>query len=57
MDQVREVMRIQHNAIRTGEAYCDWIRCYIRFHQMRLRDELVPATGKVEMFLSDPLIF
>ena len=53
MDQVREVMRVRHYAIRTEQSYCDWIRRYIRFHQMRSREELVPGTGKVEMFLSD----
>lgn len=53
MDQVREVMRVRHYAIRTEQAYCDWIRRYIRFHGMRLREELLPATGKVELFLSD----
>ena len=26
MDQVREVLRVKHYAIRTEQAYCDWIR-------------------------------
>ena len=26
MDQVREVLRVKHQAIRTEQAYCDWIR-------------------------------
>ena len=29
MDQVREVLRVKHYAIRTEQAYCDWIRRYI----------------------------
>ena len=53
MDQVREVMRLKHYAIRTETAYCDWIRRYIRFHHMKAREELVPGTAKVEEFLSD----
>jgi hypothetical protein len=53
MDQVREVMRVRHYAIRTEQAYCDWIRRYIRFHRMRSREELLDGTGKVELFLSD----
>jgi hypothetical protein len=53
LEQVREIMRLRHYAIRTEEAYCDWIKRYIRFHGMRSRDELVPGTAKVEMFLSD----
>jgi integron integrase len=53
MDQVREVMRVRHYAIRTEQSYCDWIRRYVRFHRMRSREELLDGTGKVEMFLSD----
>jgi hypothetical protein len=30
MDQVREVLRVKHYAIRTEQAYCDWIRRYVR---------------------------
>jgi hypothetical protein len=26
LDQVREVLRVKHYAIRTGQAYCEWIR-------------------------------
>ena len=26
LDQVREVLRIKHYAIRTEQAYCQWIR-------------------------------
>ncbi len=53
MDQVREVLRVLHYAIRTEQAYCDWIRRYIRFHSMRARDDLFPSEGKIEAFLSD----
>ena len=53
MDQVKEVMRLRHYAIRTEQCYCDWIRRYIKFHGMRSRDELSDARGKVEAFLSD----
>ena len=53
MDQVREVLRVKHYAIRTEQAYCEWIRRYVRFHGMRSREELFPGTEKVELFLSD----
>jgi hypothetical protein len=46
-------MRIKHYSIRTETAYCDWIRRYIKFHQMRAREELQPAEPKMELFLSD----
>ena len=44
MEQVREIMRLRHYAIRTEEAYCDWIRRYVKFHGMRSREELFPGT-------------
>lgn len=53
MDQVREVLRVKHYAIRTEQAYCDWIRRYVHFHGMRCREDLFPGTDKVELFLSD----
>jgi integron integrase len=54
LDQVREVMRLKHYSIRTERCYCDWIRRYIHFHKMRLREELLPDfKAKMELFLSD----
>ena len=52
LDQVREVLRLKHYALRTECCYCDWIRRYIRFHGMRSREELLPGTEKVEQFLT-----
>jgi integrase len=54
LDQVREVMRLKHYSIRTERCYCDWIRRYIHFHKMRLREELLrDFKAKIELFLSD----
>jgi integrase len=54
LDQVREVMRLKHYSIRTERCYCDWIRRYIHFHKMRLREELTQdSKAKMELFLSD----
>jgi site-specific recombinase XerD len=54
LDQVREVMRLKHYSIRTERCYCDWIRRYIHFHKMQLREELTQdAKAKMELFLSD----
>ncbi|SRR5258707_15899559 len=53
MDQVREVMRLKHYAIRTERCYADWIRRYIKFHGMRSREELAGGEAKIELFLSD----
>jgi hypothetical protein len=53
MDQVREVLRLRHYSIHTERSYCDWIRRYIKFHNMKSRSELEPAEAKIEAFLSD----
>jgi hypothetical protein len=34
LDQMREVMRLKHYSIRTEQSYYDWLRRYVRFHQM-----------------------
>jgi hypothetical protein len=52
LDQVRNVMRSRHYAIRTEEAYCDWIRRFVKFHRMQSRAELAGGTDKVEAFLT-----
>jgi len=54
MEQVREVLRLKHYAIRTERCYCDWIKRYIHFHHMKLRDDLFAGPeAKIEEFLSD----
>jgi len=50
---VREVLPIEHYAIRTEQAYCDWVKRYVRFHKMGSREDLFPGAEKVELFLSD----
>ena len=43
LDQMREVMRLKHYSIRTERTYCDWVRRYVQFHQMKSREALLPA--------------
>ena len=52
LDQIREVMRLKHYSIRTERTYCDWVRRYVRFHQMKSREAMLPAEPKMEAFLS-----
>ncbi len=40
LEKVRQLMRVQHYAIRTDEAYVDWIRRFILFHWKRHPDEM-----------------
>ena len=41
LDQVRGAIRLKHDSIRTEEAYVNWIRRYILFHNKRL---VLPVT-------------
>lgn len=40
LDQMREVMRLRHYAVRTERAYVDWARRFIQFHGQRHPAEL-----------------
>lgn len=53
MEQVRNVLRVRRYALRTERAYCDWIRRYVKFHDMKSREDLAGGTRKVEEFLTD----
>lgn len=50
LDQVREVMRYHHYAIRTEQTYIKWIRDYIRFNDTRHPKEM--GKPEIERFLS-----
>ncbi len=51
--EMRELMRRANYAIRTEQAYCDWVKRFIYFHHIRARETLtVEAKQKVEDFLS-----
>ena len=52
LDQMRSVLRVQRYALRTERAYCDWVRRFVKFHQMRCREDLAEGTRKVEAFLT-----
>lgn len=51
LEQVSEVMRFKHYALRTERSYQEWIRRYILFHGKRHPREM--GAGEVERFLSD----
>ena len=52
LDEVRDVMRVKHHSIHTERAYCDWIKKFVRFHQMYSRNDLENAEKKIEEFLT-----
>ena len=53
LEEVRQVLRVRHYSIHTECSYVDWIARFIRFHEMRSRDDLLPAELKIEAFLTD----
>jgi integron integrase len=53
LDEVRNILRLHHYSIHTERSYVDWIIRFVRFHEMRSRDDLFPAEPKIEAFLTD----
>ena len=53
LDQVRQAMRLHHYSLHTERAYLDWIKRYVRFHQMQRREDLAGGEAKIEAFLTD----
>ena len=52
LDEMRDLMRRRHYSIHTERAYRDWIKRYVRFHDMQSRDDLRPGEEKIEAFLT-----
>ena len=50
LENVRQLMRLQHYAYRTEQAYIDWIRRFIVFHNKRHPSEM--AEQEVVAFLT-----
>jgi len=53
LDEVRNFMRLHHYSIHTERTYCDWIKKYVQFHQMKSREDLSSGEKKIEAFLTD----
>ena len=50
LNQVRDKIRLKHYSIRTEQAYTDWVKRYILFHQKRHPAKM--GAGEVEQFLT-----
>ena len=50
LDQVRAAIRLKHDSIRTENAYVDWIRRFVLFHDKRHPNEM--GAPEVEAFLT-----
>jgi integron integrase len=51
LDQVRQVLRVRHYAVRTEDCYVHWVERFIRFHRLRHPRDMGEA--EIELFLSD----
>ena len=51
LEQVHEILRLNHYAIRTEEAYVNWIKRFVLFHGKRHPREM--GAAEIEQFLSD----
>ena len=50
LDQVRDTIRLKHYSLRTEQAYTDWIRRFILFHNKRHPRDM--AEAEVTEFLT-----
>ena len=50
LDRLRAKIRLMHYSIRTEEAYADWVRRFILFHNKRHPKEM--GAAEIEAFLS-----
>lgn len=50
LDRVREAIRLKHYSIRTEQAYVDWIRRFILFHDKRHPEKM--GADEIEAFLT-----
>jgi site-specific recombinase XerD len=50
LDQVRDAIRVKHYSIRTEEAYVDWIKRFILFHDKRHPKDM--AGPEIQAFLT-----
>ena len=50
LDQVRDTIRLKHYSIRTEQAYTDWTKRFVLFHNKRHPNAM--GAGEVEQFLT-----
>ncbi|MBI5753073.1 MAG: phage integrase N-terminal SAM-like domain-containing protein [Hydrogenophilales bacterium] len=53
--RVRDKIRLKHYSIRTEQAYTDWVRRFILFHEKRHPAEM--GAAEVEQFLTHLAVY
>lgn len=51
LDQLRREIRVRHYSIRTEHTYCDWVRRYVQFHQLKHPKDM--GAAEISEFLSN----
>jgi hypothetical protein len=51
LEETKNIIRLKHYSIHTERTYCEWIKGYISFHNMKNRDDLNNRESKIEVFL------
>jgi integron integrase len=54
LDQVRDLLRVKHYSLRTEQAYVDWIKRFILFHNKRHPREM--GVAEISAFLTHPAV-
>jgi len=49
---MQNFMRLHHYSIHTERTYCDWIKKFVQFHEMKSREDLSDGEKKIEAFLT-----
>jgi hypothetical protein len=50
LDRLRTELRLRHRSLPTERSYCDWVKRYVRFHEMRHPSEM--GAAEITAFLS-----
>lgn len=51
LDQLRNKMRVMHYSIHTENAYADWVKRFVMFHNMQHPDQM--GSNEIEAFIQD----
>ncbi|WP_232420093.1 phage integrase N-terminal SAM-like domain-containing protein [Nitrosococcus watsonii] len=53
LEDIRRIMRLKHYSLHTERSYCEWIKQFVKFHQLNERSALFEnSEAKIETFLS-----
>jgi hypothetical protein len=48
LDEDRDAIHLHHDSIHTERIYCDWIKRYVLFHQMKSSEDMLAGEQKIK---------